>query len=268
MAKLAANLSMMFTELGFLDRFPAAAEAGFQGVEYLFPYDFSVETLEGLLSKHNLENVLFNIPPGNWAAGERGTTCIPGREDEFQAGVDLALKYALRLKTTRVHAMAGIAPADSDPAVLEATYVSNLKYAAEKLAAHGITLLIEAINTRDMPGFYLRTQAQSYAALQKVNAPNLKMQMDCYHMQIMEGDLAVKLRKYKADCGHVQIAGAPERHEPDTGEVRYSYILDLLDEIGYDGWVGCEYRPAGKTVDGLGWFRQRTASSVAGTYPD
>jgi hydroxypyruvate isomerase len=175
---------------------------------------------------------------------------------EFKAGVETALAYALRLKTVRVHAMAGIAPAGADPEALKTTYVANLKFAAERFAKHGITLLMEAINTRDMPGFYLNMQAQSYAMLAAVNAPNLKMQMDCYHMQIMEGDLAVKLRKYAAYCGHVQVAGVPERHEPDTGEIRYSYVFNLLDEIGYDGWVGCEYRPAGKTVDGLGWFKK------------
>ena len=251
---------MMYNEVPFLERFSAAAEAGFRGVEYLFPYDFPADAIAGLLEKHGLENVLFNLPPGNWPAGERGITCLPGREEEFRASVDTALSYALKLKTSRVHAMAGIAPAGADPAALEATYIANLKYAAAKLEPHGITLLMEAINTRDMPGFYLNTQAQSYALMTAVGAPNLKMQLDCYHMQIMEGDLAMKLRKYAPHCGHVQIAGVPERHEPDTGEVRYSYIFDLLDGIGYEGWVGCEYRPAGKTVDGLGWFRQRAAN--------
>jgi hydroxypyruvate isomerase len=245
---------MMFNEAPFLDRFAAAAEAGFKGVEYLFPYDYPAEVLEALLRQYGLENVLFNLPPGNWGAGERGITCLPGREEEFKAGVETALAYAVRLKTVRVHAMAGIAPAGADPEALKATYIANLKFAAEQFAKHGITLLMEAINTRDMPGFYLNTQAQSYAMLLAVNAPNLKMQMDCYHMQIMEGDLAVKLRKYAAYCGHVQVAGVPERHEPDTGEIRYSYVFDLLDEIGYDGWVGCEYRPAGKTIEGLEWL--------------
>ncbi|HYW46085.1 MAG TPA: 2-oxo-tetronate isomerase [Bryobacteraceae bacterium] len=263
MPKFAANLSMMFNEAPFLDRFAAAAEAGFRGVEYLFPYDYPAEALEELLHKHQLENVLFNLPPGNWAAGERGTTCLPGREAEFRAGVEQAIAYATRLNTPRVHAMAGIVPQGADPAAVHATYVANLKQAARALAGHGITLLIEAINTRDMPGFYLNTQAQSHAVLGEVNAPNLKMQMDCYHMQIMEGDIAVKLRRYAAECGHVQVAGVPERHEPDTGEVRYEYLFDLLDELGYAGWVGCEYRPAAKTVDGLGWFRSRAGQSAA-----
>ena len=263
MPQFAANLSMMFNEVPFLERFAAAADAGFTGVEYLFPYDFPAEVLAEQLRKHNLENVLFNLPPGNWAAGERGTTCLPGRGEEFRHGVATALGYAISLKTTRVHAMAGIVPQDARPAAVHATYIANLKYAAAELAKHGVTLLIEAINTRDMPGFYLNTQAQSYAVLEEVGAPNLKMQMDCYHMQIMEGDLATKLRKYAAYCAHVQAAGVPQRHEPDTGEVRYSYLFDMLDEIGYSGWVGCEYRPAGKTLDGLAWFHGRSTGIAA-----
>ena len=251
---------MMFNEVPFLERFPAAAETGFRGVEYLFPYDFPAETIEALLQRHGLENVLFNLPPGNWGGGERGITCLPGREAEFRTGVHKAIEYALRLKTTRLHAMAGVVPAGADPEAVQATYIANLKYAAAETARHGITLLIEAINTRDIPGFYLSTQAQSHAVMQEVGAPNLKLQMDCYHMQIMEGDLAVKLRKYAPHCGHIQVAGAPERHEPDTGEVHYPYLFELLDSLGYDGWVGCEYRPAGKTVDGLGWFRARATA--------
>ena len=260
MPKFAANLSMMFNEVPFLERFAAAADAGFTGVEYLFPFDFPAEAIAEKLRQHKLENVLFNLPPGNWAAGERGVTCLPGREDEFRAGVAKAIEYAKRLPSAQVHAMAGIVPAGADLAAVHATYVSNLKYATAELAKHDITLMIEAINTRDMPGFYPNTQAQSYAVLQEVGAPNLKMQMDLYHMQIMEGDLEVKLRKYAPYCGHVQVAGVPHRHEPDTGEVSYSYLFKVLDEIGYSGWVGCEYRPAGKTVDGLAWFGPFAAS--------
>lgn len=262
MPKFAANLSMMFTEVPFLERFAAAAGSGFTGVEYLFPYEFPAEVIAGELRKHHLENVMFNLPPGNWAAGERGTTCLPGREDEFRAGLATAIDYAKRLNTTRVHTMAGIVPPNADPAAVRATYLANVKYAAAELAKQGITLLLEAINTRDMPGFYLNTQAQSYAVLEAVGAPNLKMQMDFYHMQVVEGDIAMKLRKYAAHCGHVQVAGVPQRNEPDTGEVRYSYLFDVLDEIGYSGWVGCEYRPAGKTVDGLGWFHALQAATA------
>jgi 2-dehydrotetronate isomerase len=261
MPKFAANLSMMFNEAPFLDRFRAAAEAGFHGVEFLFPYEHAPEVVAGRLQESGLENALFNMPPGDWAAGERGITCIPGREEEFRAGVDKALTYATCLGTRRVHAMAGIAPADADAAACRTTLIANLKYAAAALAPHGITVVLEAINTRDMPGFFVSTQADSYAICMAVNAPNIKMMMDCYHMQIMEGDLATRLRRYAPHCGHIQVAGTPERHEPDTGEVRYEYLFRLLDEIGYDGWVGCEYRPAGKTVDGLGWFRRLSAGA-------
>ena len=255
MPRFAANLSMMFNEVPFLERFAAAADAGFKGVEYLFPYDLPAEAIEEQLRKHHLDNVLFNLPPGNWAAGERGIACLPGREEEFRKSVGDAVTYAVRLKVARVHAMAGLAPSGADAALLRATYVANLKYAAAECARHGIMLLIEAINTRDIPGFYLNTQAQAYGILQEVGAPNLKMQVDLYHMQIMEGDLEMKLRKYTAECGHIQIASVPKRNEPDAGEVAYSHLFGVLDEIGYKGWVGCEYRPAGKTVDGLNWFR-------------
>jgi hydroxypyruvate isomerase len=267
MPKFAANLSMMFNEVPFIDRFAAAADAGFSGVEYLFPYDFSAEIIVEQLRAHGLKNVLFNLPPGNWAAGERGIACIPGREDEFRTSVATAIAYATRLGTPRLHVMAGIAPRDADSAAVRATYIGNLKYAAAEFAKHGITALMEAINTRDIPGFYLNTQAQAYAVLQEVAAPNLMLQMDLYHMQVSEGDLAMKVRKYAAHCGHVQIAGAPGRSEPDTGEICYSYLFDVLDEIGYEGWVGCEYRPAGRTVDGLAWFHARSAGMLVLTEP-
>ncbi|MHB8655906.1 MAG: 2-oxo-tetronate isomerase [Terriglobia bacterium] len=256
MPKLAANLSMMFNEVPFLERVAAAADAGFKAVEFLFPYEHPPEVVEERLRKCRVENVLFNLPPGDWASGERGITCIPGREEEFRAGVEKALSYATRMGTRRLHAMAGIAPSGVNPAACRATLIANLRYAAGKLTEDNITLLLEAINTRDMPGFFVSTQAESYAICKEVNAPNLKMQMDCYHMQIMEGDLAWKLRHYAPHCGHIQVAGVPDRHEPDTGEVRYEYLFRLLDEIGYEGWVGCEYRPALGTVDGLGWFRK------------
>lgn len=255
MPKFAANLSMMFTEVPFLDRFSTAAEAGFRGVEYLFPYDHPVGLLEQQLSLHRLENVLFNMPAGDWAAGERGIGCIPGREEEFRAGVALAIDYARRLKTRRLHAMAGLEPKDADPATLRSTYIENLRYAAAKCAEQEITLLVEAINTHDIPGFYLSLQADAQGICAAVGYPNVKMQMDCYHMQIMEGNLATRLRDYAPYLGHVQIAGVPGRHEPDNGEINYSYLFQVFDEIGYDGWVGCEYRPAGHTVNGLASLR-------------
>jgi hydroxypyruvate isomerase len=255
MPKFAANLSMMFNELPFLARFAAAAEAGFSGVEYLFPYEFPADVIAAELAKCRLANVLFNLPPGNWAAGERGTTCLPGREQEFRDGLGLALQYAKQLGVTRLHAMAGIVPGGISHDDARATYIANLKYAAAELARHDMSLLIEAINTRDIPCFFLNTQAQAYAILKEVGAGNLQMQMDLYHMQIMEGDLATKLIQYASHCGHIQIAGVPGRNEPDAGEVNYAFLFEQLDAIGYSGWVGCEYRPAGSTLDGLKWFR-------------
>jgi hydroxypyruvate isomerase len=263
MPQFAANVSMMFNEVPFLERFRAAAESGFQAVEFLFPYDHPPEAIAQKLRENGIENVLFNMPPGD-SAGDRGIGCLPGREEEFRAGVDKALAYTAGLGTPRIHAMAGLAPPGADRNILRATFAANLRYAAEKLAAHGITLLIEAINTRDIPGYFLNTQAESYALCAEIDAPNLKMQMDLYHMQIVEGDLAMKLRQYAPYCGHIQIAGVPDRHEPDTGEVNYPYLFRLLDEIGYKGWIGCEYRPAGKTVDGLGWFQRSLPGAGAG----
>jgi 2-dehydrotetronate isomerase len=254
MPKFAANLSMMFTEVPFLDRFEAAADAGFKAVEFLFPYDYSVEEVVNRSRAAGVQVILFNMPPGDWAAGERGISCIPGREEEFRAGVEKALLYALALGTGQLHAMAGIVPHGADRAECRSTLLRNLEYAAQQLAYHNITLLLEAINTRDMPGFIVSTQKDSFSICEAVKAPNLRMQMDLYHMQVMEGDLATKLRHYAPYCGHIQIAGCPERHEPDTGEVRYEYLFRLLDELKYDGWLGCEYRPAGRTSDGLQWM--------------
>jgi hydroxypyruvate isomerase len=255
MAKFAANLSMMFTELPFLDRFKAASNAGFSAVEFLFPYEHLPEVVASKARAAGVQVTLFNMPAGDWNAGERGIACLPGREEEFRAGVEKSLAYAACLHTGCLHAMAGIVPHGVDPQACRTTLIENLKYAAEELAKHGITLLLEAINTRDMPGFSVPTQADSYSICMAVNAPNLRMQMDLYHMQVMEGDLATKLRHYAPYCGHVQIAGCPERNEPNTGEVRYEYLFQLLDELGYQGWLGCEYRPAGKTTDGLGWMQ-------------
>jgi hydroxypyruvate isomerase len=249
---------MMFNEVPFLDRFKAAAAAGFTAVEFLFPYEYSPEEVESKAQAAGTQVILFNMPAGSWSAGERGITGLPGREAEFREGVEKALAYAERLGTPRLHAMAGIAPAGADLASYRATLIANLKYAAEKLAAKNITLLLEAINTRDMPGYIVSTQKDSHAICEAVGAPNLQMQMDLYHMQVMEGDLATSLKRYASMCGHIQIAGCPERHEPDTGEVRYEYVYRLLDEIGYPGWLGCEYRPAGKTTDGLAWFSAAT----------
>ncbi|HEV2359081.1 MAG TPA: 2-oxo-tetronate isomerase [bacterium] len=256
MPKLAANLTMMFQEVSFLDRFAAAAEAGFTGVEYLFPYDFPPSEIAGHLARYGLTPALFNLPPGDWAKGERGTAALPGREDEFMAGMERALEHALAAGCTRLHAMAGIWPAGRDRREGTAVFVANLRRAADRAAAHGVSVLIEPINRRDMPGYFLTTTREAAAILREVGRDNVKLQLDLYHCQIMEGDLAAHVRDLAGEYAHVQIAGVPERHEPDRGEVNYSYLLELLDELGYDGWVGCEYRPAGDTRAGLGWARR------------
>lgn len=255
MPKFAANLTMMFNEVPFPARFAAAASAGFKGVEFLFPYELPVPEVGRLLRDSGLANALFNLPPGDWSAGERGLTSLPGREADFRASVAVAIEYALALGTPTLHAMAGMLPAGADRQRHRAVYVENLRHAARELARHGRTLVIEPINTRDMPGYFLNTQADAHAIRAAVGEPNLKVQMDLYHAQIVEGDLAVKLKRYITDIGHIQIASVPDRHEPDDGEVNYPYLFRLLDELGYGGWVGCEYRPRGVTEDGLGWFR-------------
>jgi len=255
MHKFAANLTMMFNEVPFPQRFAAAAQAGFRGVEFLFPYDYPAAEVAGWLDRAGLSNALFNMPPGDWAAGERGLACLPGREAEFRAGVARALDYSRALGTPCIHAMAGLLPAGAERARHRAVYVDNLRHAARALAAAGRQLLIEPINPRDIPGYFLNTQAEAHAIREEVGEPNLLVQMDFYHAQIVEGDLAMIFRKYVAGIGHVQIASVPERHEPDDGEVNYPYLFRLLDELGYAGWVGCEYRPRGRTEDGLGWLR-------------
>jgi 2-dehydrotetronate isomerase len=263
MPKFAANLSMMYTEHAFMARFAAAARDGFKAVEFLFPYEFDAAHIAEQLAANGLEQVLFNLPPGDWAAGERGIACLPGREAEFRASVPLAISYAKQLKTPRVHIMAGLVPASASTPernAMRATYIRNLRFAADELAEHGLEGLIEPINTRDIPGYFLNRQDHAHELLDEVGAANLHVQMDVYHCQIVEGDVAMKLRKYlpTGRVGHLQIASVPERHEPDSGELNYVYLFKLIDELGYTGWVGCEYRPrvgtAGGTSAGLGWL--------------
>lgn len=253
MPNLAANLSMMFNEVPFMDRFAAAAEVGFKAVEYLFPYEFPAEDIAKALKENELENALFNLPPGDWTIGDRGLAALPGREKDFEGLIDQALDYARVIGCKRLHAMAGIPPEDADPAECRAVYVGNIRKAAAKLAPHGIDVLLEPINPRDIPGFYLNRQDQALSVLKDVGAENAKVQMDLYHCQIVEGDVAMKIRANLAHVAHFQIAGVPERHEPDLGEVNYPYLFNVIDELGYKGWIGCEYRPAGDTVAGLGW---------------
>ena len=255
MPNFAANLTMMFTEVPFPQRFAAAAHAGFKAVEFLFPYAYPVADVTRWLKDNQLKSALFNMPPGDWEAGERGIASLPGREQEFAAGVDKAIEYALSMGTPTIHAMAGLLPEGADREWHRAVFIDNLGLAARKLAAHGLTLVIEPINTRDMPGYFLTTQAEGHAIREEIGEPNLKVQMDFYHAQIMEGDLSMTLKDNFAGVGHIQIASVPERHEPDEGEVNYPHLFALLDELGYSGWVGCEYRPRGRTEDGLAWFR-------------
>ncbi|MCS6877168.1 MAG: hydroxypyruvate isomerase [Geminicoccaceae bacterium] len=254
MPRFAANLSMMFTEVPFLERFGRAAAAGFEAVEFLFPYEFAPEAIATELSRHGLVQALFNLPPGDWGKGERGIAALLGREEEFRTGVEKALAYAAATGCTTLHCMAGVVADSADRSRHERAYVDNLRYAARRCARAGITLVIEPINTRDIPGYFLNYQAQARQIIEKVGEPNLKLQLDLYHCQIMEGDLARHIESYADIIAHVQIAGVPERHEPDVGEINYPYLFDVLDRVGYSGWVGCEYRPKGRTEDGLGWF--------------
>lgn len=256
MPKFAANLSFMFNELPFLDRFEAAAKAGFKAVEFLFPYEYPAEAIAARLGQHQLQNVLFNFPPGDWAAGERGIAILAGRETEFAQGVAKAIEYAKVLGCPRIHVLAGIAPVNSDRQALRKIYVSNLKYATKELAKHNLTLMIEPINHRDMPGYFLNTQAEAFAICQEVGAHNINMQMDIYHMQMMGENLEANIHQYLPHVGHMQIANTPGRHEPDQGEIDYAQIFNLLDELKYGGWVGCEYKPKTTTLEGLGWFEK------------
>ena len=248
MPNFAANLSMMFTEHAFLDRFQAARSAGFTAVEYLFPYDFDADEVSRALVDAGLQQALFNAPPGDWESGERGMASIPGREQEFRDAFHKALAYASVINPDAVHIMAGIAEGPD----AEATYIDNLTWAAEQ--AQDQLLVIEPINSRDMPGYFLNRSDQAAAILETVDAANLKLQFDLYHAQIMEGDLTRRLERLMPVIGHVQVAGVPDRHEPDAGELNYPHLFATLDRLGYAGWVGCEYRPAGATVDGLAWF--------------
>ena len=258
MPRFAANLSMMYTEHVFLDRFSAAAADGFTAVEYLFPYQFEAVELSQRLREYGLQQVLFNAPPGDWEAGERGLACLPGRQDEFRRAFDeRALPYAATLNCSRLHVMAGIVPGDADPAVCRDVYLENLAWAAAQAASAGVDVLIEPINPRDMPGYFISRQQDAHAIVDEVGAVNLKVQMDLYHCQIVEGDLAMKLRRFlPTGCvGHLQIAGVPSRAEPDVGELYYPYLFALIDELGYTGHIGCEYRPRDGTSAGLGWFQ-------------
>lgn len=254
MPRFSANLSMLFGEFDFLDRFDAAARAGFDAVEYIGPYEYPPETIAERLKRNGLEQALFNLPLGDWAAGERGIAILPDRVEEFRAGVDVAIRYATALGCGQVNCIAGVAPAGVPTAALEEVFVENLRYAAERLGRAGIRLLVEPINTREIPGFFLTTSGQALAIIDRVGANNLFLQYDIYHMQVMEGDLARTIEVNLPRIAHIQVADNPGRHEPGTGEINFPFLFDHLDRIGYRGFVGAEYRPATTTEAGLGWF--------------
>ena len=255
MPKFAANLSFLFADRPFSERFAAAAVAGFRGVEYLFPYDWPAHDVADWLRDADVEQVLFNLPPGDWAAGERGLACLPHRQGEFAESVEQALDYAMILDCERVHCMAGLRPAGHDEAELEATYVANLRHAADRFATIGATVTIEPINSRiDMPGYWLDGVDKAIRLLDAVDRDNVKLQLDLYHAQIIQGDLARTLEANIGRIGHVQIADNPGRHEPGSGEINYPFLFGLLDRLGYAGWVGCEYKPLTTTEAGLGWL--------------
>ncbi len=259
MPRFAANLSMLFTEVPFLDRFERAARTGFEAVEFLFPYEFPAEEIRERIDRHRLQIVLHNLPAGDWAAGERGIACHPDRIAEFRAGVAQAVIYAKALGVPQLNCLAGKAPAGVAADVLSRTLVDNLRFAATELKAAGLRLLIEPINPFDIPGFYLTRTDQALDILGEVDASNAFVQYDIYHAQRTEGEIAATLQKHLPRIGHVQLADNPGRNEPGTGEINYRYLFAHLDRIGYDGWVGCEYRPARTTEIGLGWRTALTA---------
>ena len=267
MPQFAANLSMLYPELPFLERFGAAARDGFQAVEYLFPYDYSPEQIQSELKAHRLKTVLMNLPPGDWSAGERGLAALPGRESDFREALECAIAYAQHLGCPQLHVMAGLEPQADDPEQRDAhrkamrqTYLCNLREAATRLKKAGIRGLIEAINPRDIPGYFLNRVDLAIAMLDAINSDALALQLDLYHCQIVHGDLSKHLERYLPRAAHVQIASVPQRQEPDTGEINYEFLFSLIDKLGYKQWIGCEYRPAdpspGGTSRGLAWLRR------------
>jgi hydroxypyruvate isomerase len=259
MPKFAANLTMLFNEVPFLERFALARKAGFDAVEFQFPYAWPAAEIRRRLDEHGLAPVLHNLPAGNWDAGERGIACLPGRTAEFRAGVARAIEYAHALGVGQLNCLAGKAPAGADDAVLRKTLVENLKFAAAQLGRAGLKLLVEPINRYDIPGFFLNRSDQALALLDEVGAANACLQYDIYHMQRSEGELAATMHKHLARIAHIQLADNPGRNEPGTGEINYAFLFAHLDRIGYAGWIGCEYKPATNTEAGLGW-RQRLGS--------
>lgn len=256
MPKFAANLSMLFTEVPFMERFKKAHQAGFKAVEFLFPYDFEPEALQTELQQYGLEQALFNLPPGDWGAGERGFAAIPGREQEFKNSVETALLYAKALGCKKLHAMSGIVDPRFSRQQHVDTFVANIRFAADLLADHGIQVMIEPLNVRDVPGYFIAHQREAVELIRLVDRPNVKLQLDLYHAQIMDGDLTNLIKELAPFTGHVQIASVPDRHEPSEGEIGYPHLFEVLDASGYSGWVGCEYHPREETEAGLGWVHR------------
>jgi len=263
MPKFAANLTMLFNDVPFLDRFKAAADAGFEAVEFLFPYDFDKHRLIDAIQSNGLQLVLHNLPAGDWAGGERGIACDPARVAEFRSGVALAVSYATTLICPRVNCLAGIPPAGLDAETARQTLVENLRFAAGELERAGLLLLLEPVNTRDIPGFFVNRTAQALAIMDDVGSANLKLQYDIYHSQVMEGNLMPTIEANLGRIGHIQVADNPGRNEPGTGEINFPYLFGRLDELGYAGWIGCEYKPAASTAAGLGWLRPHQAPQPA-----
>ncbi len=251
--KFSANLSFLFTEVPFLERFALAAQAGFTGVEFHFPYEHDAAVIAEVSLTSEVEIVLFNLPAGNWATGERGIACHPGRVGEFRAGVTQAINYAQTLDVPRLNCLCGIPPAGADPTQVRTTLIDNLRFAAAETARAGIQLLIEPLNTRDTPGFLITTSRNALDLIAQVNHPNLRLQYDLYHAQVMEGDLTMTLRNHLPQIGHIQLADNPGRHEPGSGEINFPYLFGELQKLGYSGWIGAEYKPRGDTRDSLSW---------------
>ena len=254
MPRFAANLSMLFVEHPFFERYAAAAQAGFRGVECWFPYEYDAAVVSELLETHGLQQILINAPAGDWAAGERGIGCHPGRIAEFREGIDVAIDYARAIGCRQINVLAGVAPEDTDTETLEGTLLANLRFAAKRMGEHGLTLLLEPINTRDIPGYLVNRSSQALAILEAIGVGNTRLQYDCYHMQVMEGNLAQTLERHLERIGHIQIADNPGRGAPGSGEIHYAFLFDWLDRIGYRGWVSAEYLPGPDTPASLGWL--------------
>jgi len=255
MPKLAANLSTLFKEHPFLERFAAAAKAGFRAVEYQYPYDHKPEDIAAAARAAGVQVVLHNMPRGDAGRGEHGTACLPGREPRFREDLELALAYAKAAGCSRLHCMAGVAPAGRDHAALHATYLGNLRHAAARLGAEGMQVLIEPLSSRTVAGCFLSSSDQAARVVDELGLSNVRIQYDLFHMQVMEGNLSETIERLLPKIGHIQIADAPGRHEPGTGELNFGFLLEHIDRLGYSGWIGCEYNPRGDTVEGLKWAK-------------